>query len=419
MLTFIHTSDWHIGRKLGHIERYQDHEVFLDWLLKQMEASSPDALLVSGDIFDSSNPPIPAMRMFIEFVVKAATLCPNIILTAGNHDSPGRLDTLRPVFDILGVHVVGSVSDPPSRMLLPLTKKSGETIGHVLAMPYIRPMDLPPPNPGEDVRNTTLHMISAFQQRYIEPFTGPGKETLNDLPLIIMGHLFISGGDTTDESERPIQLEAGSIVGLPASIFPPHADYIALGHLHRPQMIKGTVPIAYCGSPFPLTFSEANYTHRILKVTLDDSSSRPAIESVPVPRNTELYNITGDMNTVCNLLNRMTKSHPPASSSKAYARVTVSLEKPVSNLKEQIIELTEGSNLIILSVRRSENAADSLAQMSDSYVRLDELTPEQVFITKYRETYNSEPALQLVQAFRELLGEVLIEMDSPNQRDET
>ena len=143
----LHTSDWHLGHTLrGEVTRELEHQAFLAWLVATCEREHPDALLITGDVFDSATPPASAERMWFEFLAAARRACPamDIIAIAGNHDSPARLGAASSVLRELGVHVIGGLPRTAhgaidlDRVLIPIAGGRGL----VAAVPFLRPIDL-------------------------------------------------------------------------------------------------------------------------------------------------------------------------------------------------------------------------------------------------------------------------------------
>jgi len=287
-MKLIHTSDWHLGQILKGHDRYAEHQVFLDWLLNILVERQADALLVAGDIFDQANPSTEAQAQYYQFIARAKKARPNlsIVVVAGNHDSPSRLEAPHPVLDAFGVHVVGRhdgrapLDDPLlKRVAIPLTDGNGRIGAWVLAVPFLRPGDLARAEGGgyEDaVRDAYTRLADALATRRAP-----------DTALIVTGHLHARGGVVSEDSER--RLIVGSEEVLSSSVFPQQAAYVALGHLHKPQAI-GAGHIRYSGSPLPLSFTEMNYEHQVLEAHFD-CGRLAGIETLRTPRPVRLLRV--------------------------------------------------------------------------------------------------------------------------------
>jgi len=287
-MRLIHTSDWHLGQTLKGFDRYREHQVFLDWLLDTLEATEADALLIAGDIFDQANPSAEAQSQYYRFLTGARRRRPDldIVVIAGNHDSAGRLDAPRTLLRDFGVGVVGhyhlreALTDSVlGRLLIPLHNRDGDIAAWTLAVPFMRMGDV---RDGEG-----RDYIGGLREAYARLAAAASARCANGVALIAMGHLHARGGAVSEDSER--RLIIGGEEAVDASIFPPEAAYVALGHLHLPQAVGGNDHIRYSGSPLPLSFSEIHYPHQVLQVDLDEGPAR--ISSLRTPRPAELLRI--------------------------------------------------------------------------------------------------------------------------------
>ncbi|MBN2384590.1 exonuclease SbcCD subunit D C-terminal domain-containing protein [bacterium] len=406
MFRLLHTADWHLGQKLDRFERLPEQEAFLDWLLEQLTDNPVDALLVCGDIFDNANPPVNALRLFIRFVVRARQVCPHVVLIAGNHDSAGRLDALEPALHELGIHLVGSFPQTIEQCLFRLGGDANQPGILLAALPYIRPVDLPPSPAGETVGEGVIRVTQAMISLYNNALTEIKHRQRSNEPIILTGHLFALGGIPSDESERPVQIEAGLIQAVPGSIFGTEPVYVALGHLHRCQQVKGHVPIWYSGSPLPLSFSEASYEHRVIRVTLPDNHAGPEIAFLEVPQSVTMIDQTGTFEQVCQQLDQLVDRYPNGSPGQLLLRVTVSLTEPRPDLRHEILDRVQGSNINLLAIRRSGDINAGLADALDQQLVLEQLTPIEVLKMKYRLDYEAEAPPELVQVYLDLLEEI-------------
>lgn len=266
----IHSSDWHIGHELFSHEREVEHEAFLSWLLDRLVAEEADLLLVTGDIYDVANPPVSAMARLYAFLRDATTRCPNlqIVIIGGNHDSAARINLPAALLGPGRIHLVGSlprVNGTPDfeRMLVPLKDRAGRSAAWLVAVPYCRPGDMGP---------------GGLPELYENVLTA-GAERADGLPLIVTGHLHVAEGDVSEHSERRITI--GGEEAQATTLFDGRAAYVALGHLHRPQTIKGDTLIRYAGSPFPLSATERLYRHSISIVDLFAGGATAREEEIP------------------------------------------------------------------------------------------------------------------------------------------
>ena len=287
-MLILHTSDWHLGRTLHGVSLGESADAFIDWLVALVRDRGVDAVLISGDVFDRAVPPVDALARMRRALRELTTLT-TVILTSGNHDGAARLglfaDMLTP-----SLHVV---TDPEA---IGRPVEAGGAL--VYPMPYLEPdlvrqllSDLEPE--GESGLPAPLprshQAVLAAALRRVRADLAARRHTGDERPAIAMPHAFVTGAQPSD-SERDIQV--GGVPSVSADLFDTlgaetpltHGlDYVAAGHLHRPQNISGAaVPIRYAGSPIAYSFSEAGATKSVTLVTTD-ATSVTDIEVVPIP----------------------------------------------------------------------------------------------------------------------------------------
>lgn len=280
-MRLLHTADWHLGQSFHGHERVAEHRVFLDWLIDTLADRAIDALLIAGDIYDGANPPAEAQALYYDFLRRSHHRCPHlqVVVIAGNHDSPARLEAPRPVLQALGVEVVGHYrrdTGAAARVCLPLRDRHGTVRAWVLALPYLRPADLPTTAAdGDRIRYT-----AAVGQVYADAVAHAALQREPGQALIGMGHLHVKGGATSADSER--RLVIGGEEAVDAGLFPAELAYVALGHLHLAQSV-GAAHIRYSGSPLPMSYTEVKYPHQVVEVELD-GEQLAGIQTHRVPR---------------------------------------------------------------------------------------------------------------------------------------
>lgn len=258
----LHTADWHLGKLLGDLSREEEHARFFGFLLETIVAEEIDALVVAGDVFDSANPPQSALRQYYEFLSKlfAARECA-VVIVGGNHDSPAQLESPSDVLKTLRATVVGKSRDDPL-VLLPDGKNPRLAVA---AIPFLRDRDLRSGQMGQGAEAIKKALVEGIAQRYAE--AGEAVAGLA-IPALATGHLTVAGA-TVSDSERDIHV--GGLGTVSAKIFPQVFDYVALGHLHRPQSCGEFEHVRYSGSPIPLSFSEALDTKSVRVIDFDGS----------------------------------------------------------------------------------------------------------------------------------------------------
>ena len=166
-MKLLHTSDWHIGRTLHNRKRYDEYEAFLDWLAGIIENENIDVLLVSGDVFDNSTPGSHAQELYYRFLYRVARPTNRqVIIIAGNHDSPSFLNAPRDLLKYLNIHVIGCASEAPDDELIVLSGPDGEPRLIVCAIPYLRDRDIRTSEAGESVEDKERKIIAGIRDHY-------------------------------------------------------------------------------------------------------------------------------------------------------------------------------------------------------------------------------------------------------------
>ncbi|MES1964688.1 exonuclease SbcCD subunit D C-terminal domain-containing protein [Psychrobacter sp. AH5] len=284
-LTVLHTSDWHLGRRLYGRMRYAEFEAFLVWLKKTISAQQVDVLIVAGDIFDTMTPSNRAQALYYEFLGNVSSLCcQHIVIVAGNHDSPTFLDAPSQVLKFLNVHVIGTACEDLSDEVLVLGDSDGDPHCIVAAVPYLRDRDVRSSSAGESADNKDANVVKGIQSHYDrvaslakQQQTSLSKQHQRYIPIIATGHLFAAGSKTTDD-DGVRDLYVGNLGKISADMFDNCFDYVALGHLHVPQRVGGREHIRYSGSPMPMGFGEAKQQKQVLLVQFGEVHNGSIVE---------------------------------------------------------------------------------------------------------------------------------------------
>jgi len=266
-MRILHTSDWHLGKNLEGHSRMDEQESFLNDFIDIVESNNVDLIIIAGDVYDSANPPARAEKMFYDTLKKLSSNGERITLViAGNHDNPDRLVAAGPLARDHGIIMVGT-----PKSVVPLGDygahkiiASGEGFIEVLIRNE-KAIILTVPYPSEKRLNEVLYGEMDDNEERLKSYGDKIKvlfETLNekfreDTVNILTSHLFAMGSEEAG-SERNIQL-GGSFI-IDGSCFPKKAQYIALGHIHKPQIVPGTGKKArYSGSPLHYSKKEINF----------------------------------------------------------------------------------------------------------------------------------------------------------------
>lgn len=375
-MKILHTSDWHLGRRLYGRTRYPEFTAFLDWLAQTIETQQVDALVVSGDIFDTGTPGNLAQNLYYNFLCRVAALphCRNIVVVAGNHDSPSFLEAPKQVLQNLNIHVVGSMRENPEEELLLLEESDGQPGLLLAAVPYLRDRDVRLAQAGESGGEKTMRLVEGIEAHYREvgALAEEQRRRLNlpGLPLAATGHLFTVGGRTA-EGDGVRDLYVGNLALV--SSFPECFDYLALGHLHVPQRVGGVEHIRYSGSPIPMGFGEARQQKEVLLVEFSKTEDGCHITPLAVPQFQRLESVTGDLAGILSGIEVLKEKGV-----ECWLEVVYTAAAAPKNLRQQIEEAVAGSGLEVLRVKNSVLAAQIL-QIARAGETLDDLDEFEVF----------------------------------------
>jgi len=408
-MRILHTSDWHLGASLLGAPRLDEQAAFLRWLEETMVAREIDLLLVAGDIFDQMHPGADAQSVYFSFLARCAKAAwpRQVVVVAGNHDSPLRMRAPDPVLRELKIHVSGGYdATNEARMIVPVRDHNGTVSLVVAAVPFIAEYRLG--ITGMDASEEALadSISGAFRALY-QRCADLCAEHYPGVPMVATGHLTVarSDGRTEEAKERTELHQIGTIGALPSNIFDPRYAYVALGHIHRAYPISDD-RVHYAGTPVPVSWSESGASRRVLVVDVDPQGD-VTIERVSVPQARRLKTLAGTVDEVVAMIARTADLSedllPP------YLRVVAQLEEAglrcdhlfhdaVERLPEPRPRLIDISYTHPSVAGRDESAADTVE------VRLQELTPEDVFRRLYRSRHDgAEAPASFLQAFRTLL----------------
>jgi exonuclease SbcD len=414
-MRLLHTADWHLGQTFHDYDREYEHACFFDWLALQIRERKPDALLVSGDIFDSVNPPASAQRLYYDFLKRATDIHPalQIVVTAGNHDAAARLEAPAPLLHRFNAVVVGTVERTAearidySKFLVPLKDSSGKVAAIVLAVPFLRMGDLPQIPRAEDAYTAG---IAAFY----EQLTGHARALRDtqhpEAALIAMGHCHLTEGAESRDSER--RLVVGGLESLSADTFPKELAYVALGHLHKPQSFDSG-RVQYSGSPIPLSFTEKEYRHRVCECEFGPAGQLVQ-RSLEIPRVVGLLSLPKGKAVPLNQLEALLKNedYGAADSSEKHPFLEVRYldDGPDPTRRYRIEQALAGKPVRLASTKfESKQAASDSPRLGNEQDLgdLQSVDPLEVLLAAYNERYEgAEPEALVLAAFKEILSEV-------------
>lgn len=397
-MKILHTADWHLGHRLHEQSQFEEQSLFLSWIENYIINQKIDMLLISGDVFDSGSPSNQSLEMYYSFLVKInATTCKSIIITGGNHDSPGTLNAPKHILSALSIKVVGKATENIEDEVFEI-EINGENV-IIGAVPYLRDGDIRRAVAGESFEALTDKYKTALINHY--QAIAEQCELINtaNVPVIAMGHLFAIGGSVSDSEQN---IYVGTLGHIGAEDFPTYFDYIALGHLHRPQIIGENDKIRYSGSPHILSFSEINYDKKVIVLTLENNKIAKIEEEV-VPRFRAFYRVTGTISECIDAF--------PNIISNAYKLIpwveVVLNEDHTINTDDLKKEAEKYPFEILKTTLKTQRKIKGIEELLEDTKSIKELKPTEVFKLKCKEmNFDLEQSPQVWDAFNEILQEV-------------
>lgn len=400
-MKILHTSDWHLGRALYGIKRHEEFASFLDWLIRTIEEEEIDILLIAGDIFDSATPGNRERELYFSFLSRVReSCCRHVVIIAGNHDSPSLLAAPRELLTPLSIHVVAYADNVENEILI---LRDAQNVPELLvcAVPYLRDRDIRVAEAGEEIPDKQRKIIEGIRQHYAKVVSlalRKREELGTAVPLVATGHLFTKGGKTVAE-EGLRDLYVGSLIHLPADSFPDEIDYLALGHLHIPQAVKGHEHMRYSGSPLAMSFGEAQQEKSLCLVSFQAEAARPQIRLLPIPVWQPLERIRGHWADIKDRIAALQKQ-----GSQAWLEIICEDPPAVAgNIARHVEELVADSELTVCRISNPQ-VRNNILQSAYRGERLAALSEEEVF-RRCLEA-NAIPAEEheaLLQSYREAL----------------
>ena len=386
-MKIVHTSDWHIGRRWKGIQRLDEMEAGLESLAAFIENQSIDLVLHTGDVFESRNPPAEAEQLVNRFLVRIGRTGTHMLVIAGNHDDPLRLDARSLLTELVNVQIIGRPRPASRGGTRTLVTRQGEK-AVVAALPFASPgawvsaLDIA----GEEARarNQYARMFGLAVKDLCGAFR---RDAVN----VLMAHTHLEGALFGD-SERRVHIAedwAASPKSLPAT-----ASYIALGHIHKPQRIAGPVPAYYAGSLLQMDFGEAGEEKTFVVVTA--SPGKPAkavdIEHVPYEGGLPLVDLRASLAEL---------EETAARYRRGWLRVTVPLTEKDPDLNRKVRELLPNALVVRAELPEPEEPAD---------IRLETgVSPAAHYAAYHLRVHQQKADWAVLEAFQNLYDQAFVE----------
>lgn len=329
-MRFLHTADWHVGKKLGRISRMPEFEAMVDELVAIARDERVDAVLVAGDLWDRPLPPLDSIKLVVDALIRLADAAGRVVATPGNHDSADLMEVLARLLEPHGVSLVPRIRPPASGGVVEVPSKDGAERARVAALPFLHEAVVIADLMKKDERwfesENARSLLGA--ERYADKLKKLSAALCEGFEPggigILMAHYFVDGAEVGG-GERKIHL--GDQYAATAQAVPPGASYVALGHIHKSQAIPGSAaPARYAGSPLQLDFSER--THQKQAVVVDVARGTPAkVRLIDLSAGRKLIRVQDDLDAL---------RARSGEFGNAYLDVRVQTSGPVFGLAEQV-----------------------------------------------------------------------------------
>jgi exonuclease SbcD len=378
---FLHTADWHVGKTLRGRSRMDELASALDEVTQIAVAERVDAVLVAGDVFDSPAPPAEAEKLVYDFLARLLPERIACVVIAGNHDHPRKLGALARLLEGLRIYVRSEVRPPSEGGVVSLASRDGTQEARVAVLPFIFERKVVDAcrllGPEHEWYEEYARRTEQILAHLVEGFA---PDSVN----LVLAHLHVAGA-RLGTGERSLHVR--DVYGVEAERLPSSAQYVGLGHLHRPQRIDAKAPTFYAGSLIELDFGEREQDRRVLIVEAEPG--RPAVvESVPLTAGRRLRDVEGTLEQLARLSDDVGSDH---------LRVGVRVDAPVPGIAEQVKQMLPGTLEVRLIYEQHVPLAELAGRAS--------LEPVDLFSEFYRRKHGAEPAEALVALFRDVHAE--------------
>ncbi len=410
-MRLIHTSDWHIGQTLHQYSRDDEHKYFFNQLKDIILEEEPDVLIVSGDIFHSATPTVVSQRLYYHTLVELSRLHDDlqIIVVAGNHDSPSRLEAPRELWEAFNVTVIGGLdfykefneselSYDASKIQIPV-KRHDEIVGWVLAVPFINAGNYPPLKDNDTYSNRVFSFYFNLNNNLKQ-----SVQFNENHSVVATGHFMMSGVNSNSYNKMIGGLES---VAKEDILSLKEIDYWALGHVHHPQFVGENM--RYSGSPFALTFNEI-YPHSVTVVDIDnhnvDIKIREIEPLIPVLDFPSRPNSYDDALSVEEVLDNIEK----VLDNECYVRLHVKSDLALSDVTNaKIMDVFEERKAKYCGVQvyLPENKSDNSENLIRTIDEFKAISPFELGCSVYKKKNNEDMPEEMKIMFKKVCDEIM------------
>jgi DNA repair protein SbcD/Mre11 len=382
-MRLLHTGDWHVGKTLSRRSRIDEAREVLGEIAELSSAEDVDVVAVAGDVFDHLSPSPDAEAVVYDALLDFERREIPVVLIAGNHDHAHRWRALEPLLERFAVHVVPEPRRPDTGGIIELPSRDGSTRMQLACLPWV---------PINRLLQTSL--LLGLAEETFQAYTTEMARILDRLCqgfdpsacTVLLGHFFVSG-TVTSGSERPLSI--GDLYAVTAQAVPTRVQYVALGHVHKPQRVPGVaVPARYAGSILQLDFGEVGQQKSVSMVELEPG--KPAeVREVALTCGRRLRDLQGTLDELAEMTDEVGDD---------FLRVSLSCDGPQPGLGDAVRELLPNTLQVTLDYPRLEQ--------KETPLDLKAATPRDLFSRYYTQRHSAAPEPELLDLFDELLDEV-------------
>lgn len=415
-MKLLHIGDIHLGCRLHNQSRVPEFRKAFDFLAKLVKKEAVEAVLVSGDVFDTGTPSSESEALYYTFLRDLHQAgCRQVVIIAGNHDSPAQLKAPGDLLQLMGIHVVAQIDrEDPASEVIPLGDPE-HPAAYICAVPYLRPYEvrteIPPEGENAEDRDEAVRRgIREHYRKIYDLATAQRKDS--SAPILGMGHLYAQGstlGTCKDHEPQAGNVQDVSLEGLADGF-----AYLALGHIHRPQALNGHGNWRYAGSLLPMNFREEEQyeTQVVLLDTADLSAPRP----IPLPRECfhKMVCLKGTLEELQNSLKDLRKE---CGGEDLWVKVVCTRRPEITGWNAALLKDVEDSPVQILETELREESKTTADGAEEAPLSLADMTPEQLF-RKYLEKRHPELPRETLEEYQALFRESQSKAEDPSQRQE-
>jgi exonuclease SbcD len=385
-MKFLHTSDWHVGRTIRNRSRIDEHRAVFAEIIDIAKQEQVDAVLVTGDIFHERRPALEAQELVAETLAELARERIPSVLIPGNHDDPSLLRALKPLGTLVQAHIVPEVVEDLSSLIVPISARTGGEKALIGCLPYLHPHLVL--NTAESMGMTEEARLSTYQvkvQDFFRALVDGIQRRDRGAVSIVLAHLHLLecefGGGEWRSSVFPVN----------TGFLPAHVQYVALGHLHKPQIVEGAKSqTRYAGSILQMDFGERDQKKSVCLI--EASPGKPAmVNEIALSKGKWLLRRTGTAEAI------LAQAHD---FTDAWVEVVLSLDKPNIALVDKIRGLPE-----VISLRFAEPQEEATTNGERDHKSHVDRPAGELFREYYKSKRKTDPEPQLMALFERLYQE--------------